>query len=195
MIYSKVTQAPETEPVTIPQAQAHLRVTGDDAYLATLISVARRLCEAYSGLSFVEQERTIILDSFPSGEIIVPYGPVSSVDSLTYKDTDGETQTLTEDTDFTVDTNSDLCRVSPIDSWPLADNAINTVTIGYTAGLDATSRDLTIARQAILMQVASLYENRQDEVLTQSVSSVSQMHWASKELLDTIKVYWNANEN
>lgn len=199
IFYSKVTDAPETEPVSVAQAQEELRVSGDATVLAARIKAARRMCEAYAGLSFVTQERTIMLDKFPKTDkyqkpvIYVPYGPVQSIESITYVDSDGNDQELTENTDFIVDTNSELCRLSPVDSWPSTKSQINAVTIVYTAGVADDSEELATARLAILKQVATHYENRQDEVVTNAVSSSTVLCFGSREVLDTIKIYWNAN--
>ena len=88
IVYSKVTSQPGVEPVTLTEAKVHLRVdsTDDDAYINTLISVTRQLCESYTGLSFITQTRRVTMDRFPYGSslnpyacIYLPYGPVKEV--------------------------------------------------------------------------------------------------------------------
>lgn len=197
VIYSRVTDYPAGEPVTTAEAKSHLRLDGDqeNASITILITAARRLCEGYAGLSFVTQERQIKLDAFPDGEIIVPYGPVQSIDSVAYIDGDGNPQTLDIDDDYTEDTSGELARISPVDSWPATDDVLGAVTITYTAGYDDAS-GIPIpgeAKQAILMTLASLYENRQDEIVSNIVTATTGLSWNSKALLDNIKVYWNAN--
>lgn len=212
ILYSKVTEVPESEPVTVAEAKTHLEVTGTakDAYIGALIKAARRICEADAGLSFVTQTRVIKLDRFPScwpwpyrygvhamtnpySEIILPYGPVLEITSFTYVDTEGADQTLAVDTDFYFDDHSAVARLRPVSSWPSTNIMPNAVTIEYTAGIDldadTTEEYLPIVKQAILLQVASFFENRQDEV----PGSMSEINWNSKTLLDSIRVTWNAN--
>lgn len=207
ILYSRVTDIPDSEPVTVSEAKTHLEVTGTskDTYISSLITTARRMCEAYSGLSFVSQERKIMLDYFPSrssvnpmSEIIVPYGPVVSIDSFTYLKTDLTTGTLVANTDYLLDNHSELARLFPLedgelDSWPDTANRPNAVTIEYTAGYDDISYNPLPeqVRQAILLQVGAMFENRQDEVV--GVASSTVLSFDSKALLDTIKVDWNAN--
>lgn len=205
ILYSKVTEAPTDEPVTLDEAKNHLEVTGTskDAYITSLIKAARRICENDAGLSFITQTRVVKLDRFPGclpyhrhnphREIILPYGPVAEVTDFTYFDSDGNPQTLSIDTDFYFDGHSGVARLRPINSWPSTKLMPNAVSIEYTAGIDLdddTSEEyLPIVKQAILLQVASFFENRQDEV----PGSMSEINWNSKTLLDSIRVTWNAN--
>lgn len=200
IVYSKVITPPASEPVTVAEAKTHLRVDGsyDDTYIETLIKVARQMCETYACKSFLTQEREIKLDSFPCArQIELPYGPVQSVDDFTYIDSAGDTQVLVLNTDYRVDLHSDIARVEYVSSWPSVSwptNGLqfNSVTIAYTAGYTNDDHDIfpAVIKQAILMQVASLYENRQDEVIGATANMVN---LSSQMMLDTIKAYHNAN--
>lgn len=189
IIYSKVTEAPESEPVTIDEAKAWCKVDGtdEDAIFTRLIKVARIMCESYAGLSFITQTRVVKLDRFGCRDVILPYGPVTEVTEFAYKDGNGDTQTVAADT-YTLDTQSALAKVRVTDTWPDTDRTLNNVEITYTAGY-AADEVPEIAKQAILMQVATMYENRQDEVIG---SAGHVINYSSQMLLDTIKVYWNA---
>lgn len=198
IIYSKVTDQPGSEPATLDEAKKQVKMEGttlDDSYLTALITTSRKICEAYTGLSFVSQERTIKMDQFPinrrmiyswSNHIIVPYGPVISVDSFTYNDSDDVEQTLVEDTDFTVDDNSELCRLAPVDSWPCSSGKMNSVVIVYTAGFAEFPGDL---KTAMLRVLANLYEFRTDSLQ----GGFDSVDYSAKMILDNYKVTWNAN--
>ena len=208
--YSIVTEQPDSEPVTLQEAKIHLEYTGTakNNYITTLISVARYLCEAYSGLSFVTQTRRVKLDYFPCTKydvvnqkiyIELPYGPVQSVESFTYEKDDDTTVTLTEGTDFLLDAHSRIARVYPIgddgtiDSWPSdLKNIPHPITIEYNAGYDDVSGEPlpTQAKTAILMYLTKYFEGRGDE---QGKGFNDVLPWECMHILDSIKVTWNAN--
>lgn len=209
IIYSRVTTLPDSEPISLDEAKGYLKVDGtsDDTYITSLITTSRRMCEAYTGLSFVTQERQIKLDRFPvsdrsrGNEITIPYGPVQSIDSVKYLNTDNVLTTMAEGTDYVVDTDSEICRIFPVSSneltcWPSTRNLPNAVTVAYTAGFDDVSgiplpKEVT---EAMYKQIASMYENRQDETMVNTSTGMStQLNWNSKAILDSIKVYWNAD--
>jgi uncharacterized phiE125 gp8 family phage protein len=200
--YSIVTEQPDSEPVLLADAKNHLEYTGTakDRYITSLIKSARKMCEAYSGLSFVTQTRRVKLDYFPCSKLYIelPYGPVQSVESFTYQKDDGTTRTLVSGTNFVLDTHSRVARVYPINSdgeidvWPTdLKNVPHAITIDYNAGYDDVSYEPLPEpiKQAILMQVASMFENRQDE----QSGTTGMVNWNSMAMLDTVKVTWNAN--
>ncbi len=208
--YSKVISEPSSEPVTVDEAKTHLRVTGsgEDTYIENLIKVARRMCERYAGISFITQTRVVKLDYFPSclpQEIELPYGPIQSISGTDQAETPntlgvsyindagaGGTTSLVLNTDFYLDNNSDIPRISPVDSWPTdVDCRVNAVSITYVAGYSDGEAVPPEAKQAILLQVGSLYENRQDDM----AGSMSAVCWNSTALLDNIKVYFNARQD
>lgn len=200
--YSRVTEQPANEPVSLSDAKVHLEYTGTakNAYITSLIKSARRICEGYAGLSFVTQTRQIKMDKFPYNALFisVPYGPVQSISSFTYLNDNGGTTTLVENTDFIADYDSGVCRLyaigtdGDIDTWPtdLRDRP-QVVTITYVSGYDETINEPLPEqiKQAILLQVAAMFENRQDEV----PGSSNLINWNSMAILDTVKVSWNAN--
>lgn len=187
IVYSRVSTQPGSEPVTLEEAKAHLKVDGsdEDVYITSLITVARSLCETYAGLSFVTQTRRVELDGFCGRDVILPYGPVTGITSFVYSDPEGIEQSI-DNTTYRLDMQSGLSKVRVTESWPYTNRTLNNVVIEYTAGYAEVP---AVIKHAILMTLATLYENRQDEI-TGSVANV--LHWSSEKLLDTVKVYWNA---
>lgn len=197
--YSKVIYAPQTEPVSTADAKSNMYITNTDrdTVIARLIIASIKLCENYSGRSFITQTRQMKLDAFPPCHpyfIYIPYGPVIAISGsdaadpantlgVTYVDDDGATQTLVLNTDFYLDNNGDLSRIAPVDDWPTdVDERINAITITYTAGYGAAADVDPIAKEAIFAQVAYMHENPDKSELCE----------AAMGHLDLIKVYHNA---
>lgn len=190
IVYSRVTAQPASEPVTPTEAKAFLRVDGTDeeALITSLITVARQVCEADAGLSFIAQTRTVKLDRF-CGDIILPYGPVTAVTSVAYVDGDDANHTL-DSGRYTIDTQSGLSKIRvDSDGWPDTNSGMNNVVVTYTAGYTNAAAVPAVIKQAILLTVATLFENRQNVVLGSTASLVP---WTAQRLLDTVRVYWNA---
>ncbi len=93
MLYNKIldVQSDEsgiTEPVTLQEAKDFCRIDidTDDALISALITAARKMCEAYTNISFVQRDFTVQLSN-PNGGIFLPYGPITD---LTVYDADGD---------------------------------------------------------------------------------------------------------
>ena len=82
---SILVRPPASEPVTLAEAKAHLRVTHgeEDALIGALITSARRVAEAKTGLCFIAQGWTVFRDSWPEdGLITLPLSPVLAIGDL-----------------------------------------------------------------------------------------------------------------
>ena len=172
--HSQVTVAPTNEPVTLDEAKTHLRVThsNDDAYIYALITAAREWVEDYTGRSMIEQTRTYLLDSFPSGDdfIVLPRSPIKSVTSVVYVDTAGANQTWSS-ANYIADTTSDPGGVYLAygASWPDTRSQRHAVTITYVAGYTIVPQRL---KQAMLLIIGELYARRELSIIGATVSEV-----------------------
>jgi uncharacterized phiE125 gp8 family phage protein len=171
---------PSVEPVTLDEAKAFARIdTGyDDALVTSLIVRAREHCEAITGRQFITATYGLLLDRFPTWcrpdvyrvterregtDIIVPRPPLLSVDSITYLDTAGASQTVAT-SDYVVSTYDDPGRIALANgkTWPQTLEQINAVTVAYTAGYGAAATAVPESiKQAMHMLVAHFYENRE----------------------------------
>lgn len=144
------------EPVTLAEAKAQLRLdtTDFDDYIEDfLIPAAREWCENYLNSTIVAStERTETLDAFPAWEIDLPDGPVTSVTTISYVDTDGNNQTFT---DFIL--SKDRITPSYGNEWPATRDQIGAVTITYEAGRSTVPVSI---KQAILILITDLFEFR-----------------------------------
>ncbi len=182
IVYSRVTAQPASEPITLTEAKAWLKVDGtdEDTLITSLITSARIACENYAGLSFITQTRVVKLDRF-CGDLVLPYGPVDPDEiEVTYVDEDDTDQTF-DPANYYIDVQSGVAKLRVNDSgWPNTNRTLNNVVVTYQTG-QATASELV--KLAIKKRLAFDYEKRGD---TDDYSG----GWM--ELLDNIKVYWNA---
>ncbi len=187
----KVTTAPIAEPITLSDVKNHLKVdtTEDDTLIGVIIQAVREYVESYTGRALMEQTVQEYFDTFPSftasnprGGIEIRFAPLKSLTFIKYKDSDDVTQTLTVDTDYTLDNISEPPRIFPAygQSWPTVRDIPNAVWIEYQAGYTAASDVPAVIKQAMLLIIGKMYEQRED--------SVKNLPTQSKWLLDTIKI-------
>lgn len=172
-----------TEPITLIQAKAHLRVTNanDDAYIGSLISASRGLFERICRRSIVQQTFKVTLDQFPEGAwpwwdgvrdgalvsyqgrfLPIPRPPLVSVQNVTTYDLNNGA-TVMDPTGYFVDVSDPdqygrIClNVGTI--WPVNLRQMAAVEVAVTAGYAQIPPEIV---QATLMMVAFLYTSRGD---------------------------------
>jgi uncharacterized phiE125 gp8 family phage protein len=179
----KLVDPPQTEPVTLAEAKAHLRLDtdADDAYVSALIQAARERVEMFLRRALITQTFEFTIDRFPvnvhparsASFIDVPRPPLQSIESIKYVDTAGIIQTVAPE-DYVVDASS--CEIGRVALawnrfWPLTRGSINNVVVRFVAGYgDAAGSIPQAIRQGILIEIANLYENREDLAAGQSIS-------------------------
>lgn len=164
----RLVTAPAIEPVTLTEAKTHLRVdsSDEDAYISALITAAREIVERiHLWRALITQTWEYVLDDWPDEDVIkIPYPPLQSIVSITYTDEDGNDHTLSTDV-YAVDTYSEPGRVvlKPGQTWPTADLwPAGAIRIQFVAGYGDNASDIPQPiRQAILLLVGHLYENRE----------------------------------
>lgn len=162
------TVAPTAEPVTLEEVKWHLRIDTDDNdfILEGMIKAAREHIEAILNRGIISQTWCMYLEDWPddSDFIEIPYPPLQSITSIIYTDYDGTATTWVAATYYHADTNSEPGRVILRygADWPAATlSPLNPIAITYVAGysdLDSVPQSI---KQAILLDVADLYENRE----------------------------------
>lgn len=176
--YPRRTAQPAAEPVTLAEALAHLREVGDgganDAYITTLITVARQACEDRTERTLITTPWRLTLPDFaafsPSehrtgrrGGIVLAQPPVITVQSVQYIDTAGDLQTL-DPADYVVHTHLEPAILAPAPgvTWPAVQpDRLDAVRVAYTAGYGATAASVPLPlRQWIMLAVGSLYNTR-----------------------------------
>ena len=180
--------------ISVANAKEHLRVdTSDDDTLITFyIDAARTYIEEYLGRTLVPKTLKLHLDRFPydGQSILIPDSPVVAISSITYVDTNGDTQTWAS-SEYNVDIVSLPSRLETAYnvSYPSTRAQHNAVTITYTAGYDVTA-GISLAPgaigHAIKLMLGSMYEVRENDCPAQLYSP----SLGFKTLLAPYKLYY-----
>lgn len=157
------------EPVSVSEFKSHARIdiSDEDTLLGTYIKAARYQFEEETGSSLITQTWVMYLDCFPTGDILLPRGPLQSISSIKYIDTDGDEQTWAS-TKYIVDTTSRVPRIMPAygESYPSTRSQNNAVYITFNAGYGDASTDVPAdIVLAIKTLTAHWYEHREAVVI------------------------------
>lgn len=161
----KLITAPTTEPVTVTEVETHLRLAAgsENTYLATLIAAAREYCEMFQNRAYITQTWELTLDGWPCFPLKLSMPPLISVTSIKYFDT-ADVETLWADTNYYVDTDSEPGRIGLGYNIVLPTTtlrSLNAIKIQYVAGYSASGDVPQSIKQAILLLVGHMYENRE----------------------------------
>lgn len=179
-------QGPAVEAVLLASAKDHLHVDGDDelALISGLIAAGIRHVEERLSRSLINQTWKLTLDQWPAcAPVTIVRTPVRSINSITYIDQDGVTQTLAANA-WQLDNSRSPARLAPAPglSWPpLQAGRMNAVTIEFIAGYGPSWNDVPEdIRHAVLMLIAHWHANR-EAVVTGTISK--ELEFAVSELL------------
>lgn len=178
---------PLSEPVTLQEAKDWLRLEHavDDVKIQGLILTARSLAERNYDRSLISQVWQMTLPWFCSWEIRLPRGPLRSVESIKYTDTQGILQTLAPSS-YLADTTNDPGIVYPsfASNWPATRYQPGAVQITYQAGYGDAPAVPEPIKSAIKVAVAWWYEHAGEEVesvkdaLPVAVDMLLSAYWA-----------------
>lgn len=134
-------QGPLSEPVGVDEAKAQIRVTHnlEDVAINRMVRAARARIENKEAIGqiFVRQSRRLILNQFPScrKKIEIPKVPVRSIESITYVDSDGDTQ-IWDSSKYETNLDAFFPQIRPIstESYPATMDTLGAVTVNYIAG-------------------------------------------------------------
>ncbi|HEY1191939.1 MAG TPA: hypothetical protein VGE74_30190, partial [Gemmata sp.] len=155
----KLVTPPASEPVTVSEAKARLRITisDEDADIGDMIAQARELCEAGCQRAFITQTFSLYLDRFPgsTGDIRLPRPPLQSVSFVKYYDSAGDLQTL-DPAAYYVATASEPGRLRPVDYWPATFCRPEAVEVRFVAGYGTAADVPAAAKAAVQLTVKAL---------------------------------------
>lgn len=162
----------------------------DDDLLNALITTARQHVENTLRRSLITQTWELWLDAFPSADYIeVPLPPLISVTSITYYDVDDTVATMDAD-EYFVDVKSEPGRIGLNDgeTWPSTTlRPRNGVCVTFVSGYGAAAAVPKAIKQAMLLLLAHLYENR--EAVTTSGGAPNELPFAVNALLAPYRIW------
>ena len=182
----KLKLAPATEPLTLSDAKAFLKVSGstEDVVISSLISAVRQTCEAWTGRVLVTQTWTLWLDAFSKGprrhapdqgifqlpvshfdatrtRIELPRPPLQSVNHLTTYDPQDQA-TVFPAANYLVDSASEPGRLvlRSASFWPANLRSANAVEIEFVAGYGTAGAVPEALQQGMLVWLQQLFANK-----------------------------------
>ena len=183
------TAAPSVEPVTTTSQKEWMRVdtSDEDSLIGNLAAASRAYVEMSTNRQMITATWQYKFSSFPSsGDIVLPISPLQSVTSITYVDTNDDTQTWSSAL-YTVDTASDVGRVRPIynEDYPESRGYAQVVIVTFVAGYgDAASDVPDTALTAIKLLASNWFENRESNAavsLQEVPMALQTLIWSLKD--------------
>lgn len=177
--------------LALDEAKAHLRIPldleSDDDYVRTLLMAVKDWVEGVTGKAFLTQTFKLHLDRFYGSNasqlssnryIYLPRPPLQSVTSVTYQDTSNATQTLAASSYVVVGARTSPDQHAPCgyilpaygSFWPVTYPMPDTVAITYVAGFLSTETVPQRVKQAMLLLLGDMYENRERTVVGATAS-------------------------
>lgn len=161
---------PASDPVTLIEAKAHLRVDDDDedGLIAGYILAARDHVENDTHLRLITQTLDYTVDDYwpcvqvrgyLKRRIEFPVKPVQSVTSITYVDENGTNQTLASN-QYVLRSDGPVHFVEPAYgvTWPTVRCQTACITVRFVAGFTDVPNSLT---QGIRLLIGHAYEHRE----------------------------------
>ena len=162
--YIRVIQEPSVEPVTLSELKTFARLDGEDEndLLEEFITASRDQIEKYLNLSLISKKLEIYMDQWNTRDLVMPYSPVISLDSIKEIQEDGTETEVDTDIYFILETIPSRIAINDNESMPYSDaRSIAGYKIQYTAGYGTAASDVPIVIKIAIMQYATdMYENR-----------------------------------
>ncbi len=194
MVYvPQLVTPPASEPLTLSEAKAHLRVdhNADNTLIESLITTARLSTETHTGRQLVTATYELAFGGFPGcGYLDLPLPPLQSVTSLTYYDTAG-TPTVWGTSSYQVSTLGICGRIVPVYGtiWPTTIlRPLDGLVVRFVAGYGPPNSVPQDIKAAMLLFIGHLYANREAVTGTGGVTVGPQVVPMGVEAL--LSSYW-----
>jgi uncharacterized phiE125 gp8 family phage protein len=183
-----------TEPISLSEAKEHLTLpdrsptnADEDTLIESFITGAREIAEILQGRDLVRKQWDLSMDYFWCHQIECR-APLVSVDLVRYRDSGGAYTTLTENTDYIVDTAKQPGWVLPVYNvqWPsFTPWPSSAVLVRFTSGIAANDAFWNDAGARIIIGMkllVSLWYNKRLP-FSDSTTGVSESPYAVTSLL------------
>lgn len=170
-------------PLDLEEVKDHLRIehgrTEEDAYLTRLIKSAQNQVEEDTNRALTKRTLKVYFNEWPSNDdesFELPYAPLTTgtKPSITYRDTDSSSVTVSS-TVFKCDAESVPGKVivDYNEEWPTATlHNVNPISIQYLCGYEQSTAVPQRLKQALLVLIADMYENRESLVVAHSYDTL-----------------------
>ena len=180
--------AASTAILTTAEAKTHLKVdtSADDTYIDNLVSAATESAQIFTNRYFINTTITQHGDQWADIATLFK-SPVSSTLHIKYYDNDNTIQTLATSV-YLTDLTHNPARVGlkPEQSFPDLADRISAVQCKYVVGYGSAASDVPEGiREAVLLTIGNLYENRQDVVVGRIATELPK---SAQYLLEQFKV-------
>jgi uncharacterized phiE125 gp8 family phage protein len=154
------TAAPSGTPVDPEEYKAHARIDdGAEDTARLLLASATETVEDLTARQFINATWAYTFRAFPTGidgTIWLPKAPVVSITSITYLDTDGNSQTVSTDTYQAIITEAPGRVVLQYgESWPTARIDTEAVTVTFVAGYGTVPAQVPRTAKHCILALAS----------------------------------------
>lgn len=184
--------APTQEPITMDDLLLFLRISDqsgiENDLFNQLITTSREYVEEISNRKLLTQTWNYYPDRWPANNYItIPFGNLQTVTHVKWYDTDGDATTLTENTDYYVETNGKWCGriVLPYgETWPSeALKTTHPIEIRFVCGCLTRSAVPNRLKIAMKMICADLYMNREGQSL-----GGARIYFENKNMMNFIRM-------
>lgn len=158
----QVLTPPAELPLTLEQVKDHLRVDGttEDALLTALIGAATEHVQNITNRQLMRATYRLFLDRLPSS-VPLPRPPFAHITSITAIDENGQ-EAVFEETYYTTSELEHATIRGVLDSGWYA-STYKDIVIEYEAGYEDATKVPEAIKQAMLLIIGHLYENREDK--------------------------------
>ena len=180
--------AATTAILTTAEAKTHLKVdtSADDTYIDNLVSAATESAQIFTNRYFINTTITQYGDTWSDISTLFK-SKVNSITHIKYFDSDNSEQTLATSV-WISDINHQPARIGlkPNQSFPSLADRINAVNCKYVVGYGSAASDVPEGiREAVLLTIGNLYENRQNVVVGRIATELPK---SAQYLLEQFKV-------
>jgi uncharacterized phiE125 gp8 family phage protein len=185
------TAAPDAKPVSLAQAKKQCRIdfADDDDLVQGLLDAAIAQVDGPSGagIALITQSWRLSLDRWPRPSIVVPLGPVQTIDSLQYIPFGATALTTLDPSGYAYDLDAEIVRIRPDPTmgWPQLQPGPGAIKIAFTCGYGDNQTSVPVdIQQAILLLVSHWYEHRDAVVGVENRDSSTVMPLGVDAILD-----------